>query len=192
MSNTQVLWIPAVLPGQNAIIDAAKTVRVRGRGAKKQIWSKYAQLKASWTEYIRACVGCSLPKLEPKKSAHFFYVISEPTKKRDPSNAGMGAIKFIEDALQVAGVIPNDGWGNVLSISLTFLHSPETPGVLVILSDTRISEGEALKLYGENAVCSTTNNPVLKMVALKMAEKPKRARKKAHGRFGKKSRSFRF
>lgn len=191
MNNTQSLWIPAVLPGQNAIIDACKNIKiVKGWGSRKKVWSAYAQLKARWTDFIVACVRSDGEPIVPRISAHFTYVVAEPSRRRDPSNAGMGAIKFIEDALQVAGVIPNDGWENVLSISLTFLHSPITPGVLVILSDERLSEGEALKIYGEKAICSTTNELKLAAAQLMAKKQPRRQRKTpaARGRFAKRSR----
>lgn len=142
----QSLWIPIVLPGQNTIIDASKTVRFRrGKSGKRQIWSKYASLKKTFTNVILGAVSVS--SLARTESCNFYYVVSEPSRKRDPSNAAMGSIKIIEDALQVAGVIPNDGWRNVLSIGVEFVHSPEYPGVLVIMSDSRLLPEEALKEY---------------------------------------------
>ena len=66
-----------------------------------------------------------LPKKFPAfKSAHFTYEFFEPTKRFDPSNFTAGAVKCIEDALQHAGVIENDGWKHVLSITTKYTSYP--------------------------------------------------------------------
>lgn len=73
--------------------------------------------------------------------AYFHYLIIEKTKKRDPSNICSAGIKFIEDGLVKAGVIPSDGWKNVLGIRQHWHHEPDCEaGIYVLMSDVRIDE----------------------------------------------------
>lgn len=58
--------------------------------------------------------AAGLPKIEP---SHFHYRFVELSRRRDPLNFLAGGIKLIEDGLQEAGVLENDGWTHVLSIS---------------------------------------------------------------------------
>jgi hypothetical protein len=73
--------------------------------------------------------------------SYFHYLIIEQTKKRDPSNICSAGIKFVEDGLIEAGVIPNDGWKNVLGIRIHWHHEPKCePGIYVMMSDIRVDE----------------------------------------------------
>lgn len=73
--------------------------------------------------------------------ARFEYHFYEPTRAFDPSNVLFGAVKVIEDALQVCGVMPNDGWKAIPGpdgIRLNYHHCPgEKPWVVVILEGER-------------------------------------------------------
>ncbi|MBW2675806.1 MAG: hypothetical protein JRD89_20765 [Deltaproteobacteria bacterium] len=76
-------------------------------------------------------------------AVYFTYFFMEPNKRRDPSNFTSGGIKIIEDALQSAGILKNDGWRNVLGISSYWTVDKDCPGVMLYMTDFRLSEDEA-------------------------------------------------
>jgi len=80
--------------------------------------------------------------LDKISSAYFTYIFIEPNKRRDPSNFIAGGIKLIEDGLQEAKILKNDGWKNILGIASYWIMDPECPGVLVLISEHRISREE--------------------------------------------------
>lgn len=82
-------------------------------------------------------------RLKPVDSAYFTYFFTEPNRRRDPSNFTSGAIKLIEDGLQKAGILTNDGWRNVLGIASYWKVDKSCPGVMVYLTDYEISTEEA-------------------------------------------------
>lgn len=105
------LWIPWQMPGLNEII--REKGRIRGK------WNGYMTMKEQWGNRIAGqAMVQKFPKLE---RGHFTYVFEEPNRKRDPSNVIAGGIKLIEDALQVAELLPNDGWEQILSIRPYYL-----------------------------------------------------------------------
>jgi hypothetical protein len=81
--------------------------------------------------------------LKPVDCAYFTYFFTEPNKKRDPSNFTSGAIKLIEDGLQKAGILKNDGWKNVLGISSYWAVDKSCPGVTLYMTDFEIPTEEA-------------------------------------------------
>jgi len=126
MSHTQhgYLWVPGPMPGLNEIIEACK----RGFGA-------YATMKKSWGH--RVGLLAKMTKLNlVTDGGHFVYVIRESSKRRDKSNVICGAIKIIEDALQEATIMSNDGWKQVLSIQTFVLVDKERPGVSLYVFPT--------------------------------------------------------
>lgn len=113
------LFIPVVLPNLNDVIHACKTH-----------YGVYSSMKKKWGCVVRLyALQQRFEKItEP---AHWEYTFYEPNRRRDPSNLAGGAIKILEDALQEAGLLENDGWEQVLSISSMFRVSKEKPGVLL-------------------------------------------------------------
>lgn len=120
----QQLWIDGYLEGMNEIIEACKGAG--GSGAH------YVQLKRNKTNLVMLLAKKA--KLKPMESAHFHYLFSEKTKRRDKSNV-LSGIKFIEDGLVNAEVFKNDGWKQVLSITPDFEIG--RPGVLVTMSTSK-------------------------------------------------------
>lgn len=120
----QFFWVPGPLPGLNEVIDAAHVTY--GRGNTR--FSEYRKMKRSWGERIQAYALSQ--RLEPIESAEFHYLCVETSRRRDPSNITAGALKLIEDGLQDAGVLKNDGWSNVLSIQVSWTVG-EYPGVML-------------------------------------------------------------
>lgn len=110
---TQTLTIPARMPGLNELIEGAATNRF-----------KYRTIKQRWGATVRLLARAQgfQPITTP---VHFEYEFGEPTKRRDPSNVVSGAMKVLEDALQEAGLLPNDNWEWVLSFTATWKVSKE-------------------------------------------------------------------
>ena len=121
-SERQVLWIPGRLPGLNELF------RAKGVTAKRSDWNAYNQLKRDSQQRI---VLLARSQLKPVKRARFEYEFHEPNKRRDPSNVASGAVKLVEDALQLAGIISNDGWKTIAGFSVSFVHDKEAQGVMV-------------------------------------------------------------
>lgn len=152
-------WVAGKVPSLNDLLDAKSAGQpllrsiimrqkpVKGkRGGNR--YCAYNDIKQDWkTRTVRA-VGSPFVRIE---RAYFGYVIVEETLKRDPSNVCSAAIKFIEDGLVTAGVIPNDGWNNVLGIRMVCLHRPgRQPGVYVVMSDKPLDESRLAFEYEES------------------------------------------
>src|SRR3989304_166589 len=74
----------------------------------------YNKVKRNWeARIVRATF--QIPRFE---RVRLFYKLWERDKRRDPSNVAAVAVKFIEDALVKAWVLPNDGWGVIEGYSV--------------------------------------------------------------------------
>ena len=118
--------IPGELPGLNEIIDMAK-----------QKWS-YKDLKAAETErvaweMIRQGVRNIPQYTRPVTVTITWYC---PNKRKDKDNV-MAGCKFIFDAMQVVGLIKNDGWNQVAGIVPRFEVDPENPRIEVIIEEVK-------------------------------------------------------
>ncbi len=154
------LWVAGKVPSLNELLDAKsrgqpklrsiimKQKPVKGNAGNR--YSLYNDIKQEWKrKTIRALPDGS----KPVQQAYFGYVIVEETVKRDPSNICSAAIKFIEDGLVEAKVMPNDGWRNVLGIRMVCIHRPgRDPGIFVVMSDQRLDEDELVRRYEEDSV----------------------------------------
>ena len=118
----QILWIPGRLPGLNELEKARGIVFKGARG------NGYNRLKQ---DSQRRIILLARSQLTPVSRAQFAYEFHEPDKRRDPSNIAGGGIKIIEDALQLAGIIHNDGWASIAGFTVSFSVDKTEPGVLV-------------------------------------------------------------
>lgn len=151
-------WIAGKVPSLNDLLEARGTQRpVSGLGILRQKLSKgkglkhrfdrYNEIKQDWKRRTIKAVGSPFVRV---KSSYFGYLIIEETYKRDPSNICSAAVKFIEDGLVEAGVIPNDGWEQVLGIRVHWLHRKgREPGVYVVMSDEPLNEMQLAIEYEE-------------------------------------------
>lgn len=137
----QRLFIPGPMPGMNEIIDA----RMRSGGGAGKRWNAYSTMKKKW--------GCTVAlvahstKLGPVGPGFFTYLLRESSKRRDPSNALFGAVKLIEDGLQEAGLLCNDGWGDVLGMTGYWIVDKDVPGcTLFVHPDRVLTKEEAVGL----------------------------------------------
>jgi hypothetical protein len=151
-------WVPGKVPSLNDLLDAkgtrkpivrsiimrAKPGKGKQRGGEYDL---YNDIKQDWKLRTIRAIGAPFVRIA---AAHFAYLVVESERRRDPSNICSAAIKFIEDGLVAAGVIPNDGWDNVLGIRVHWLHRPgREPGVYVVMSDEALSEEQLAVEYEE-------------------------------------------
>jgi hypothetical protein len=135
----------AIAPLVRSIIMRRKPGKAKSRGAR---WDLYNDIKQDWKVRTIRALGTPFVRVQ---SAHFGYLIIEETLKRDPSNICSAAVKFIEDGLVEAGVIPNDGWDNVLSIRVSWVHRKgREPGVYVMMSDAHVDEKRLVAEYEDS------------------------------------------
>lgn len=100
---TYTLHVPGRLPDFNELVGAAKGYGGKGFG--------YAKLKRQWTDTIALLAkAAKIPHLE-RVSIEFRW--QEANRRRDPDNVAAGGRKLILDGLVVAGVLENDGWGQI-------------------------------------------------------------------------------
>lgn len=138
-----VFFIPGKVPSMNELLrfkansGPAMTSIIRRTGQKKGQFrfNLYNETKRDWSSRVLKAVK-SAPNSVRVKSAHFSYLVIEKNQRRDPSNICSSAVKFIEDGLQKAGVIPDDGWKQVLGISTYWgIYDGHDHGVYVVMSD---------------------------------------------------------
>lgn len=103
------------------------------RGKVLRAWNYYSVIKRDWTMRIRLLAASQ--DFRAVEGCFFTYVINERDQRRDPSNFIGGAVKIIEDALQTAGLLSNDGWKNVAEIRTHWKVDKDKPGVTVFISD---------------------------------------------------------
>lgn len=145
---TQQLWVPGPLPGLNEVVEAAKGTgssigrkQARDLAMDRVLWRQprkifhrqdgYVTMKRDLTTLVKNLAVRA--RLKPMEAAHFLYAFRERNKKRDKSNI-FTAVKFIEDGLVAAKVIENDGWKQILSISMDF-QVASAPGIMVFMTD---------------------------------------------------------
>jgi Holliday junction resolvase RusA-like endonuclease len=110
------------LPGLNEYTRANRRNRYEAAKVKKQ-----TQEVIIWE--IRKA------RLKPfAKPIAIRYTWIEPNMRRDKDNISF-AQKFIQDALVDAGILTNDGWKNIASISHAFRVCPSDPRIIVEMEE---------------------------------------------------------
>jgi Holliday junction resolvase RusA-like endonuclease len=112
--------IPFRLPGLNEYIRVCRENKFKASGWKRNVESSiFPFLKGKVTE-----------------PSHVTFVWKEPTRKRDKDNVAF-AKKFILDALQKKGVLPNDNNRWITGFTDEFVYG-EGEGVIVTLEPDQI------------------------------------------------------
>lgn len=134
-----LLWISGRLPSLNQVI-------AESAGANKG-WSAYAATKKRWAQQI--ALMARVKDLKPIPPSFFGYLVCEPNRRVDPSNMVGGAVKVIEDALQEAGLLQNDGWNDVLGYIGYWQVAAHRVGTLVYWGPSLPSKETMCALWAE-------------------------------------------
>ena len=132
----EALWIPGHMPDLNELLTAKATV-YNSKSHKRQ--NRYGTLKSTWCGKIAMLAHLQLQKKYER--AEIRYVFYEDNKKRDPSNFSFGAIKFIEDALVDANIIPGDGWKNIAKFTIEW-HVGKPSGIAVFIRERPVHDDQ--------------------------------------------------
>lgn len=108
------------LPSMNEIVAASKKHHM-----------SYANMKKDYTALVQISAA-NLPKI---KKADFEITWYCKNKRKDPDNIAGGGTKILMDGLIKAGVMPNDGWNEVNSITHKFEVSKENPRIEVSIHE---------------------------------------------------------
>lgn len=103
------------LPGFNEIININRTNRYAAATMKKKI-----QTEISW-------FLSRLPRLDKPMKIHFLWV--EPNARRDFDNICAGGRKFILDAMQESGKLPNDNRKYIVGFTDEFAVDKKDPRI---------------------------------------------------------------
>lgn len=114
------LIIPGILPNLNDYISAERQHR-----------QKAAQMKKQTERIIMLCAKAQLRGVSFDGPVVMRYTWYEPNRRRDKDNVSSFGRKCIQDALVRAGVLKNDGWGEIDSFSDRFFVDKKNPQVEV-------------------------------------------------------------
>ena len=70
-----------------------------------------------------------------EKKVRIDYIWYEKNKKRDLDNISSFGRKVIQDALVDNGILPNDGWENVVGFSDSFYVDKDNPRIEIIITE---------------------------------------------------------
>ena len=116
----QVFEVPGRLPGLNEYTSACRSNPYAGAKLKRE-----ATEACMWAAKAAGIRPAAVPV-----DVHVTWV--EPNTRRDKDNIRFG-VKFVLDALVRLGVIPDDGWGQVGSLSDSYMVNKYNPRVIVAL-----------------------------------------------------------
>ena len=116
----QIFTVPGKLPDLNQVIKRAKSH-----------YMSYSSMKAENTE----AVAWHCKQLKPMERIKLNITWYCENRRRDPDNITGGGQKFILDGLVSAGIIKDDGWKQIASISHTMKVDREKPRVEVELEE---------------------------------------------------------
>jgi len=118
----QRFFVNGTLPGLNEYIAAINAHRFKGNKMKQD---------------SQDVIGWAIAQHHIKKVVSVYIVFNwyEKNKKRDLDNISGYGHKIILDSLVKMGVLPNDGWGNVLGFEDHFFVDKDRPGVEVIIKE---------------------------------------------------------
>jgi Holliday junction resolvase RusA-like endonuclease len=115
--------IPGELPAMNEIIAAAKRSRY-AYNDEKQAYTTLVATEARLQGVVRF----------ERADIHCHWVCKNRRKDKDNVQAG---IKFVLDGLVQAGVLPNDGWRNIGTITHSFAVDKDRPRVEITVTQAK-------------------------------------------------------
>ncbi len=120
---TYKFTIPGTLPGLNEYINAERTNKY-----------KAAKIKKDTETTIMLAAKLAHPKLKIRNPVMLRYLWVEKTKRRDKDNICF-AQKFVQDSLVKAGILLNDGWGEIINSYHDYAIDSQNPRVEVIIEE---------------------------------------------------------
>lgn len=114
------LTIPGKLPGLNEYTEANR--RNAHQGAK---------MKRDNQDLVMWQILSQLRRRKINSPVFLLYTFIEPDRRRDHDNVSSFAHKVIQDALVEAGVLKNDGWGNITGNLDKFEVDAHNPRIVV-------------------------------------------------------------
>lgn len=108
------------MPGLNEYIEAERQNKYLG-----------AKMKRKTEQVVMLCAKSQLRGVSFKVPVVMRYTWYEPNRRRDKDNVSSFGRKCIQDALVRAGVLKNDGWGEVDSFSDSFDVDKKKPRIEV-------------------------------------------------------------
>ena len=127
---TVKLVIPGVLPNLNDYIAAERRHR-----------QKAAAMKRRTEQVIALAARKQLRGVRFTGPVVMGYCWYEPNRRRDKDNVSSFGRKCIQDALVRAGVLKNDGWGEIESFSDRFFVDKDNPRVEVTIEERKSGQG---------------------------------------------------
>ena len=114
--------IPGELPDLNEIIRVSKLH-----------YGAYSTMKRKYTKIV-AIHSMNLPKI---KKGDFVIRWYSKNRRKDPDNIAGGGTKILLDGLIDAGILENDGWNQVNSITHLFEVDKNNPRTEVVIYESK-------------------------------------------------------
>jgi Holliday junction resolvase RusA-like endonuclease len=124
--------IKARLPDLNDYLQAE---RVSRRTPNGKFFTRGAEMKKKWQQYIITFIRKDLKRLKITKPVIIHYHYYEPNARRDLGNIHAVAQKFIEDALQITKVLANDNQKCVRGFTADFDIDKDEPRIVVEIEE---------------------------------------------------------
>lgn len=122
-----VFYKSRTLPGLNEYLNACSTHPLAGN-----------KMKQDYQMIINNKIRSQLKRLKIDKPVIIHYAFYESDKVRDKSNIFALAAKYIEDSLQVCGVLKGDGWQHVENFTHEFHIDRHNPRIEVVIEEIEI------------------------------------------------------
>ena len=120
------------LPDLNDYLQAE---RVSRRTPNGKFFTRGAEMKKKWQQYIITFIRKDLKRLKITKPVIIHYHYYEPNARRDLGNIHAVAQKFIEDALQITKVLANDNQKCVRGFTADFDIDKDSPRIVVEIEE---------------------------------------------------------
>jgi Holliday junction resolvase RusA-like endonuclease len=120
------------LPDLNDYLQAE---RVSRRTPNGKFFTRGAEMKKKWQQYIITFIRKDLKRLKITKPVIIHYHYYEPNARRDYGNIHAVAQKFIEDALQITKVLANDNQKCVRGFTADFDIDKNEPRIVVEIEE---------------------------------------------------------
>ena len=129
--------IPCRMPNLNDLLDAHHIGfkwKTKGKAVIVSA-SKGSQMKKDWQKKCELPIKNALKgkKLSTPIDIHYHYF--EINKQRDKGNIHGFCQKVFEDAMQIVGALPNDGWSEIRNVTTEFNVDERHPRIEITITE---------------------------------------------------------